>query len=145
MSLRSRRWRSAGIGLALIPVGLAWRFAPLGLPRFWFKYGGSMLWAAMIYWVIAGGMPKWRPSRVGTVAAGVAAAVEGLKLYHVGWLEAFRMTVAGKVLIGKYFSGWDFLAYFVAIGVAVGVDLACGVVGRDPPAVTLGGFDRGGG
>ncbi len=124
--LRRRLW-CGGIGLGLIPVGLAWRFAPLGLPQFWFKYGGSVMWAGMIYWVIAGVMPGWRPVRVGMVAGVVAASVEGLKLYHVGWLEVFRGTLAGKVLIGRYFSGWDIVAYFLAIGVAVGVDLVCGV------------------
>jgi beta-N-acetylhexosaminidase len=116
--------------MVLIPVGLVWRFAHLGLPQFWFKYGGSVLWAAMIYWVIAAVLPGWRPWRVGIVAAGVACAVEGLKLYHAGWLEAFRMTLAGKVLIGKYFSGWDVVAYLLAIGVVVAVDQRCGVIGQ---------------
>ena len=40
---------SCTLVLATIVSGLVIRFGPLGLPRFVAKYGGSILWALMIY------------------------------------------------------------------------------------------------
>ena len=45
--------RSLMLALVTIAVGLIVRFAPLGLPQFVTKYGGSMLWALMIYWIVS--------------------------------------------------------------------------------------------
>ena len=36
-----------------IIAGLTIRFTPLGLPSPIVKYGGSMLWALMIYWIVS--------------------------------------------------------------------------------------------
>jgi hypothetical protein len=104
-------------------LGLAVRFGHVGLPGWASKYGGSALWAMLLYWVVSG-MFGTRP--VGQVALGtavLAAGVECLKLYHSAGLDGFRLTLAGKLLLGRVFSGWDIAVYWVAIGAAAWLDL----------------------
>lgn len=56
------------------------------------------------------------------LAGMVATAVEFLKLYRTPWLDAFRGTLPGILLLGKYFSVWDIVAYWAAVGVGAVVD-----------------------
>jgi hypothetical protein len=55
----------------------------------------------------------------------VATAVEVFKLYRSPGMDAFRLTLAGKLMLGRVFSGWDIAAYWVAI--ADGVALEVGI------------------
>ena len=113
---------SLALFLVTVMAGLAVRMAPLGLPAVVVKYGGSMLWAVMIYWVVSAALPRWRLTVVGLVAGAVATGVEFFKLYHSPAMDAFRMTLPGMILLGRYFSVRDIVAYWVAIGVAACVD-----------------------
>jgi hypothetical protein len=38
---------------------------------------------------------------------------------HTPWLDAFRLTTSGALLLGRIFSLWNLVAY--AIGIAFGV------------------------
>jgi len=120
--LFGRRGTCLAIALLLIPAGVAWRMAPLGLPPFLHKYGGSVLWAAMVYWLVAMLLPRMTPAKVAVLAAILAAAVEFSRLFHVPALDAFRLTLAGKLILGRFFSLWNIAAYWVAIAVAAGAD-----------------------
>lgn len=110
-----RLFLSFALMLGTIAAGLVVRFAPLGLPAFVSKYGGSMLWALMVYWIVSTVLASWRFLGVVFVAGGVATAVEFVKLYHSPGLDAFRLTVPGILLLGRFFSVWDIVAYWVAI------------------------------
>ena len=55
--------------LVTIPLGLAWRMIPLGLSPFFFKYGGSMLWAMALYWLIAACLPRRGSGALALIAA----------------------------------------------------------------------------
>jgi len=48
--------------------------------------------------------------------------VELSRLYHSPGLDAFRLTLAGKLLLGRVFSGWHFFVYWAAIAVAALAD-----------------------
>lgn len=126
LSGKARRGRPLSISFVLmvatIAGGLAVRFAHLGLPPFVVKYGGSTMWALMIYWIASTLLPLWRISTVALLAGTVATAVEFLKLYHAPELEAFRLTLPGIVLLGRFFSVWDIVAYCVAIAVGAVAD-----------------------
>jgi hypothetical protein len=113
---------SLAIFLVTVMAGLAVRMAPLGLPAVVVKYGGSMLWAVMIYWIVSTAMARWRLPVVGLVAGAIATAVEFFKLYHSPGMDAFRLTLPGMILLGRYFSVRDIVAYWVAIGVAAWID-----------------------
>lgn len=111
--------RHFGFSLTLILLttlaGLAIRFAGMGLPASVIKYGGSMLWALMVYWIVSTLLPSWRLTIVVLIAGIVAMAVEFFKLYHSPALDEFRLTLPGILLLGRIFSIWDILAYWIAI------------------------------
>ena len=106
------------LAVATVVCGLLVRFAPLGPPWFVMKYGGSTLWAVMIYWVLVLVWPRRRPLVLAWVAGGIALLVELQRLYHAAWLDAFRVSLPGILLLGRYFSVWDIVAYWLAIAAA---------------------------
>jgi hypothetical protein len=103
------------LALATLFSGLIVRFVPLGLPWFVAKYGGSTLWAVMVYWALVIAWPRSRPVTLAWTAAGIAALVELQRLYHAAWLDAFRVSLPGILLLGRFFSLWDIVAYWLAI------------------------------
>ena len=108
--------------VATIAAGLTLRLVGLGLPDGIVKYGGSFLWALMIYWIVSTGRPRWPLIRIALVSGVVALSVELFKLYHAPALDAFRLTLPGRLLLGRVFSPWDLLAYAGAIGAGVVAD-----------------------
>jgi hypothetical protein len=110
-------------------AGLIVRLAPLGLPNVLAKYGGSLLWALMIYWIVSFVRPHWPLARGALLSGAVALSVELLKLYHTPALDAFRLTLPGKLLLGRVFGLWDLIAY--AVGIIVGV-FASHAIGSRP-------------
>ena len=107
---------SLALMLATIAAGLGVRFAPLGLPSAVIKYGGSTLWALMVYWVVSTLLPLGRLLAVALLTGVLATTVEFVKLYHSPGLDAYRLTLPGVLLLGRVFSVWDIAAYWVAIG-----------------------------
>jgi hypothetical protein len=120
---RSLASSSALIGGTAL-TGLAIRFVPLGLPQSVVKYGGSMLWALMVYWIGSALLRRRQVLLVASISGAVATAVEFFKLYRVPELDAFRLTLPGILVLGRVFSAWDILAYWVAIGIGAGIDLS---------------------
>jgi hypothetical protein len=110
-----RRLVCLALLLAATAAGLFWRLAPLHLPWFLYKYGGSALWAVALYWLIAAILPRQRPLLLAFLAAAVAAAVEFSRLLHIPALDAFRYTLAGKLLLGRIFALRNIAAYWLAI------------------------------
>lgn len=113
---------SARLILATIAGGLLIRFGPLGLPFFVVKYGGSVLWALTIYWIVSALLPWWRVLPVAFLAGALSTSVEFLKLYHSPGLDSFRITVPGILLLGRSFSVWDILAYWIAMAIGAVLD-----------------------
>ena len=114
----------ASVALMIVTVvsGLAIRFAHLGQTAWVAKFGGSALWAAMIYWVLSTAIPSWRIPRSAFISGMVATAVELLKLYDPPWMDAFRRTLAGIILLGRIFNPWDIAVYWIAILAAAALD-----------------------
>lgn len=110
--------------IGVITAGLTLRMVRLGLPDAVVKYGGSILWALMVYWIVSTIRPRWRPTQCALVSGAVALAVELFKLYHAPALDAFRLTSPGKLLLGRVYSPCDLLAYAVAIVIGVLLDHA---------------------
>jgi hypothetical protein len=108
--------------LITIPLGLAWRMTPLGLSPFFFKYGGSMLWAAALYWLLAACLPRLDRRALVMLAATAAAMLEFSRLWHTQGMDAFRVSPAGRILLGHYFSLKNIAAYWLAIALTTLVD-----------------------
>lgn len=121
--LERMRPRPLVLSLVLMAVtvttGLVIRSVHFGLPSVVVKYGGSMLWASMIYWIVSTLLPSLRLCAVALLTAGITTAVEFFKLYHSPALDAFRLTLPGILLLGRFFSASDILAYWIAIAAGV--------------------------
>ena len=104
-------------GLALRGFGFNW-----GLSAFVVKYGGSALWAAMVFFLVAIAAPNASRLSIALISAAIAVGVELFRLVHAPWLDAFRLTLPGALLLGRIFSAWNMLAYGVGIIFAVGLD-----------------------
>lgn len=111
----------AGLALVVIACGLSLRLYgfPLGLPAFVVKYGGSLLWATMVFLLVGILLPRLSRTQFVAIAMVIAIVVEFSRLVHTPWLDAFRLTTAGALLLGRIFSPWNLVAY--AIGVTFGV------------------------
>jgi hypothetical protein len=120
--MRPRPLRLSAILIAgTIAAGVTLRRVPFGLPPIIVKYGGSILWAMMIYWIVSSVLPAWRLRAV--AAAGLlATAIELFKLYHTPALDAFRLTLPGILFLGRIFSWSDLVAYDLAIVASAFVD-----------------------
>jgi hypothetical protein len=121
--------------LAIIVSGLGLRGfgLGLGLPAFFVKYGGSVLWGTMVFFLVAMAASNLSRRRIALISAAIAICVELFRLVHAPWLDAFRLTLAGALLLGRIFSAWDMLAYGVGIVLGMLLDRAgiCSV--RDAP------------
>jgi hypothetical protein len=94
----------------------------VGLPASIVKYGGSMLWGTMVFFVVAMAASRRSRSCIALIAAAIAACVELFRLIHAPWLDAFRLTLPGALLLGRIFSAWDMLAYGAGIALGMGLD-----------------------
>ena len=103
--------------LSIIVCGLALRkFGPgLGLPSVLVKYGGSMLWGTMVFFLVAIAAPGQSHRRVALISILLAVCVELFRLVHTPWLDDFRLTTWGALLLGRVYSPWNILAYGVGI------------------------------
>jgi hypothetical protein len=106
--------------IAVIAAGLALRTYGyhLGLPFWVVKYGGSVLWGSMVYLLVAALAPTMAMRGRICLVAGIAITVELFRLFHTPWLDAFRLTTAGALLLGRAFSPWNIVAYLCGISVA---------------------------
>jgi hypothetical protein len=131
---RSRMIARAALCVSIIVCGLALRGLGLrlGLPAFIVKYGGSALWGAMVFFLVAMAASRLSRRSIALISAVIAIAVELFRLVHAPWLDAFRLTLPGALLLGRIFSPWDMLAYGVGIALAMGLD---GLAMRALPAL----------
>jgi Protein of unknown function (DUF2809) len=115
-----------GFALAVIALGLALRFfgRGLGLPAGIVKYGGSVLWATMVLFLVAALCPRLSRPHLALITMVIAVGVELIRLVHMPWLDDFRLTLAGALLLGRIFSLWNLVAYAAGIVLGVAVDRA---------------------
>lgn len=119
MSLARQRLIWSGAVVVIIVVGLAWRRPELGLPWTVAKYGGSVLWGAMVFFCVASLCARVELRRVAIAAAAIAAFVEFSQLVRYAPLDAFRSTTVGALLLGRTFDWRDILAYWGGVAIAL--------------------------
>jgi hypothetical protein len=123
---KSQRVRAAHAVAALVVIGCGLALRHLGysvhLPFVAVKFGGSYLWGAMVYFLLASFSGKSKDFAIAIGALAIALAVEFFRLYHTPWLDAFRVTTAGALLIGRVFSFWNILFYTLGILSAFAID-----------------------
>ncbi|MGI2032447.1 DUF2809 domain-containing protein [Rhizobium panacihumi] len=129
----SRRWKRLLATVLVICAGLALRrFGyDLGLSFLVVKYGGSVLWGAMVFLLVAFVSGSRSIVPLTLIAVAIGAAVEFSRLYHTPELDAFRLTTAGKLLLGRVFSLWNIVSYAIGIGLAALADRRAFTFDRD--------------
>jgi hypothetical protein len=114
-------WRaraSYAVAIAVvIAAGLIARYPGL-LPWPIAKWSGSILWAAMVYLLVAIAAPCAALNTRLAVALSIAVAVEFSRLTSVPWLDDFRRSTLGALTLGRIFSPWNLVAYAIGIGAA---------------------------
>lgn len=121
----------AALAVIVIACGLSlrWYGFPLGLPAFVVKYGGSLLWATMVFLLVGVLLPRLSRAQLAVAAAVIAVVVELSRLVHAPWLDTFRLTTAGALLLGRIFSLWNLVAYAVGIAFGVWIDRLAAIRG----------------
>jgi hypothetical protein len=76
----------------------------------------------MVFLLVAMAAPARSPSGIALISTTVAICVELFRLVHTPWLDDFRLTTLGALLIGRVFSPWNMLAYGVGIVLAMLLD-----------------------
>lgn len=122
------RLRAGYIGIALVVIVaglLLRRFGySIDLPFVIVNYGAAALWGGMVYLLLAALLaPRVRPLAIASMATAFSVALELFRLYHTPWLDAFRLTLAGALLIGRIFSIWNIVSYTLGIAAACSADL----------------------
>lgn len=117
------RWALALGVVLVIAAGLASRRFPQALPAVLDKYPGDALWAWMVFLLLAGARPGATHAWLAGVALLISYGVEFSQLIHFPWLDAFRSTTLGHLMLGTTFAWGDMLAYTVGVALAVGVDV----------------------
>jgi Protein of unknown function (DUF2809) len=110
--------------LSIILSGLGLRAFGLrvGLSGFIVKYGGSALWGTMVFFLVAIAASTLSRRSVALIALVIAVGVELFRLVHTPELDAFRLTTAGALLLGRIFSPWNMVAYGFGIGLGALLD-----------------------
>jgi hypothetical protein len=117
-----RRWIYIGLVILTIILGLATRKNAHHLPRIIGEYAPDALWAAMIYWLVAGVFQRLPVSRVVAISLAICYLDEISQLYHAPWIDAIRHTTLGGLVLGFGFLWSDIICYTVGVACAAGFD-----------------------
>lgn len=120
---------------ATILLGLATRAVPTAFPDLVAVYGGDVLWAAMVVWIVALLRPAAAPRTLGLTAFTFAASIEASQLYQAPWINAVRATRVGALTLGQGFLWSDILCYALGVTLAVVVDAGIMRPSRSRPAI----------
>jgi hypothetical protein len=119
---RKRSWLVAAFGTTIV-LGLASRHYPFLFPGAFGKYPGDALWALMVYFGWGLVFPKKPMIQILFLTLATSLGVEFGKFYRVPWLNDFRETTIGHLLLGASFSWQNLFAY--AVGASIGGVLDC--------------------
>lgn len=119
-----RRLPYAGLLVATILLGLATRRFPDQFPTVVATYGGDTLWAMMVVWLLAIARPTATRLSLAGNAFAIATAIECSQLYRAPWIDAWRATTLGALVLGQGFLWSDLLCYAVGVALAAVVDRA---------------------
>ncbi|RYD71264.1 MAG: DUF2809 domain-containing protein, partial [Verrucomicrobiaceae bacterium] len=111
---RARSWQLFWIVL-VIGLGLLWRSQLVPMPPALVKYGGSALWALMVFLGCGFLFPRASTGTLALMAIAISCAVEFGQLYHAPWLDNIRRTKLGALALGSVFNWPDIPAYTAGV------------------------------
>ena len=107
----------------MIGTGLASRKYQAYLPRVIGKYGGDMLWALMVFFIIGFLLKKQSITKVSIIALLFSFAIELSQLYHAPWIDQVRKTIIGRLALGQGFLWSDLICYMLGILTGIAIEL----------------------
>jgi hypothetical protein len=100
-------------------LGLYTRKIKDSMPEFFNLYLGDILWALMIFMIVAFIFRNMITSKVALIGLIFCYLVELSQLYHAEWIDNIRKMTLGGLVLGYVFSWKDLIAY--AIGISIGI------------------------
>jgi len=88
-------------------------------PAFITEYAGDTLWTLMIFLGLGFLFPAMRTWKIAAMALLFSYGVEISQLYQADWINSFRNTFLGAVILGSGFLWSDFVCYTVGCGIGV--------------------------
>jgi hypothetical protein len=79
------------------------------------KYPGDAFWAMMVYCGLGCLWPQLKPLPRAASALWLSYGVELSQLFHTDWLDRFRGTMLGHLMLGHGFQWVDLVAYSVGV------------------------------
>ena len=92
-----------------------------GLPKIIELYSGDILWALMVFLIIAFIFNKKSTIFIISWAIIFSYSIEISQLYHAPWIDAIRNTTLGGLILGFGFLWSDLICY--TIGIIIGIIL----------------------
>ncbi|HEX4262706.1 MAG TPA: DUF2809 domain-containing protein [Verrucomicrobiae bacterium] len=115
--VRRRTWSFVAL-VSVILLGLASRRYPIFFPSALGKYPGDALWALMVFIVWGIVFPRKPVLQILVFTLATSYCVEVCKLYRTEWLNDFRNSTMGHLLLGSTFSWQNLITY--TIGAVIG-------------------------
>jgi hypothetical protein len=116
------RMRYAALTAVTIGLGLLVHMHGDGLPANVRDILGDMLWAAMIYWVLAFIAPGAPRAWLAAAAVGICFAVEFSQMLNNPALRAARSSLIGHLMLGSDYDTRDLFAYSAGVIAAALLD-----------------------
>jgi hypothetical protein len=113
---------SALVAIVVMILGLASRKFGWLLPDFLQKNLGDVLWATMVFFMIALLLPRLSTLQLATAAFAFSCCIEASKLFHAPWFNAIRSTAFGRLIFGYVFGWSNIFCYFVGMALAATID-----------------------
>ncbi|MFL9485657.1 DUF2809 domain-containing protein [Chitinophagaceae bacterium LWZ2-11] len=113
-----KRWLYSILILITVPLGLATRWAPQYFSETIQTYGGDVLYATLIFFIIRFLWPSKTFLYVLLVSYAFCIAIEVQQLYQAEWIVKLRHTFPFGLILGYSFLWGDCVCY--AVGVVLG-------------------------
>lgn len=105
------------VGLGLGTRRFASRLGTLG------QYAPDVLWAMMVYFLIAFTAPRAAIWKTGLPALLFSYAIEFSQLYHAAWSDQLRSYQIGGLVLGYGLLLHDLICYTTGVAAAAGMDV----------------------
>ncbi|CAM3717966.1 DUF2809 domain-containing protein [Mucilaginibacter galii] len=100
----------------VIALGLLSRQIP-AIPQ----WVGDVLWALMVYLLVRAILITSPLKQVALISLLFCFAIEFSQLYQAPWINSFRRTLPGRLILGQGFLWSDLLAYAAGVGMGYGL------------------------
>jgi hypothetical protein len=127
-----RRRRNPLVQIILIALvcllGIGSRRYARVLPGFMAAYAGDTFWAMAAFLGIGLVLRRASTGTIACLAMAFSVAIELSQLYHAPWIDSFRQTALGGLILGFGFLWSDLACYAAGVGLGVMIDLGVNTI-----------------